>query len=274
MTGSVRRVQPSVRALLALGFAAVILVTGVGWMARSMDTALPPIDHAHTIALDDAGRLLLGHHDGILTSADGGRSWTSLLEGWDVMAAVPRSTDTILVAGHGFVGSVSRAGTLTRLDGELSDRDVHSLSLDPVTGVIWIATASGSVLRSDDGGSRWEVTSAGPIALLAASTEGLIGVDPFVGLVSSADGRSWARIGVPPTSPVTSLGRSTRSGAVVVTGANGVWVSDDAGVTWRMVSHGSATAATFREDDGGLLVLQASGAVRALSPATVGSAPS
>lgn len=269
MTGSVRRVHPSVRALLALGFAAVILVAGVAWMARSMATALPPIDHAHTIALDDAGRLLLGHHDGILTSADGGRSWTSLLAGWDVMAAVPRSTDTILVAGHGFVGSVDRIGTLTRLDGELSDRDVHSLSLDPVTGDIWIATASGTVQRSGDDGATWEITSSGPVALLAVVDDGLIGIDPFEGVTSSVDGRSWARTGVPPTSPVTSLGRSTTSGAIAITGSNGVWVSDDGRDPWRMVSHGPGVAATFRERDGALLVLEAGGAVRELPPATV-----
>jgi photosystem II stability/assembly factor-like uncharacterized protein len=274
MTGSIRRVHPAVTALLALGLAASVLVAGVGWMARSMADALPEIEHAHAIALDAAGRLLLGHHDGIVTSADGGRSWTSVIEGWDVMAVAPRSTGAILVAGHGFVGSVDATGTLTRLDGGLSDRDVHSLSIDPVTGDIWIATASGTVQRSRDDGATWEITSSGPVALLAVVDDGLIGVDPFEGLTTSIDGRSWAATGVPPTSPVASLARSSGSGAIAITGSNGVWVSDDGGATWRMASHGPAVAATFRERDGALLMLDATGAVRELSPTTVRPVPS
>lgn len=268
-TGSTRRGHPWVRALFALAAASAVMVVGVTWMARSMATAPPSIDHAHAIAVDDAGRLVLGHHGGMMMSADGGRSWTSFLEGWDVMAAVPGPTDTLLVAGHGFVGSVDPAGALVRLDRRLSDRDVHALAFDPAAGDIWIATASGAVLRSEDRGASWETMSTGPVALLAVRDGMLVGIDPFEGVVTSPDGQSWRRRGVPPTSPVTSLAGSPTSSMTAITGSNGVWVSEDLDATWRMVSHGPAVAATFRERDGALLVVEGDGAVRELPSATL-----
>lgn len=261
MSGPARADGRWIRALLALGFASAIIVAGVAWRTGSNAIASPRVDHGHTIVLDDVGRLLLGHHDGVLASADGGRNWTTLLVGWDVMAAAPGPADAILVAGHGFVGSVDRQGSLTRLDDRLTDRDVHALSIDPVTGDTWIATASGTVLRSKDEGSTWDVVFAGPIALLAASGEGLIGIDPFEGLVASPDGRSWARFGALPTSPVSSLDVAGGSGAIAVTGPAGAWVSRDGGAAWSMVSQDPAQAAVFLHADEALLVLGKDGAL-------------
>ena len=254
-----------IRAFLVLGFASATIVAVVASMASPSTIASPPMDHGHTVTVDDQGRLLVGHHDGILASTDGGRSWTPLLVGWDVMAAAPGPADTILVAGHGFVGSVDRRGSLTRLDEGLTDRDVHALSVDPVNGDVWIATASGTVLRSDDVGSTWEVVSAGPIALLATSGEGLVGIAPFEGLVASSDGRSWAPLGGLPTSPVSSLGVAGGSAAIVVTGPDGAWVSHDDGAGWLRVSQDPALAATFHEAGAALLVLGANGTLREVS---------
>ena len=80
------------------------------------------------------GRLLLGHHDGLLSSADGGRSWRQLGVSGDALALAddPAQPLVIYAAGHGvFVKSGDGGETWAPVQHDLPGTDIHALAADP-----------------------------------------------------------------------------------------------------------------------------------------------
>ena len=69
-----------------------------------------------------------------------------------------------------------------------------------------------------------------------------------------SEGRSsWAAVGKPPTSPVTSLAATPEGRSLVLGGPRGLYRSDDGGLTWRQVLTSRTVLATAISADGTVL---------------------
>ena len=221
-------------------------------------------------------RLLFGHHEGVLSSDDGGRRWTPLAFGEDAMGMAAAADGSIVVAGHlVFQASQDGGETWAPIEADLPSLDIHAFArslIDPAK--MWAYLAEGGVYESTDSGATWTKVRDGHVIHLTAIRDGdadvLLGIDPFGGLVRSADGgRTWRVAGTPPASPVASLAATPDGRVLVLGGPDGLYRSDDGGSTWRHVlrsgtvlaaavtGEGSTVAAVdedtlfYRSDDGG-----------------------
>ena len=156
--------------------------------------------------------LLIASADGVVRSADGGRTWRKTT-GWEVA-------------------------------------DVRSLAFDPAQPAqVYAATAWGP-LRSTDRGETWQLAQAGLAKLYsqtiladrAQSGRVLLGTEDGI-YVSTDAARSWTRV----PSPAATILRLAQSGAdarrlLAGTQGRGAWLSPDGGRTWAATDAGTATA--------------------------------
>ncbi|MDI1248096.1 MAG: hypothetical protein PSV13_04350 [Lacunisphaera sp.] len=155
---------------------------------------------------------LIASADGIVRTADGGRTWRKTT-GWDVA-------------------------------------DVRSIAFDPAHPARAYAVTAWGPLRSDDAGQTWSLTQHGLDRLycqaLVVDREQpdrvLIGMEQ--GLYASTDAAaSWSRLDFPAV-PVARLAQSPvlPSVLIAVTTGRGAWVSRDRGASWTAVDADTATA--------------------------------
>jgi photosystem II stability/assembly factor-like uncharacterized protein len=206
--------------------------------------------------VDGNERLLFGHHDGVLESRDGGRSWQPLSARTDAMSlAVDGSW--IVIAGH-YVLQESRDGgmTWTDIQNDLPNTDIHAFARSPVDPVrMWAYLAEGGLYESHDGGGTWQKVYDDHITQLAAVVgeggDALIGLDPSRGLARSDDGgRSWTVLSTPPLAPITSLAATSSGQVVLLGGPRGLLRSDDSGRNWRQILDVGTVLAVALTDDG------------------------
>lgn len=247
------------------GVALVVLVVLALFGALDTDTQPPLVQVAtletediHVAAVIDDGRdtLVVGHHDGVLASTDGGRTWTTDLLGVDAMALVPKADHALLVGGHGFIGERAIDGTFEVLSPDLADNDVHGLArsrLDPER--FWLVSGEGTLYRSIDGGASWAVIDEGSIVRVAAGADGaddLWAVDAFRGLVSSTDGGStWSDGAEVPGAPVNALEISPDGSAMLLATGMGAFLSEDDGASWEPILDEPVAAAAFEDNPDG-----------------------
>ncbi len=174
--------------------------------------------------------------NGILRSADGGRTWSNAtfgLESFEVntLAWGPGST---LLAGtiDGLYRSpnAGRAWRRLSIDEEAS---VEAIAFLP-DGAFLATLEAGGLLRSDAGGVHWYVdNSVGQdihaISLLVTAQQTLLMSTIEQGLLRSTDGgASWH-----PTYAHIVLSLAAEQNTLYAGSDNGVSVSDDDGLTWR-----------------------------------------
>jgi photosystem II stability/assembly factor-like uncharacterized protein len=99
---------------------------------------------------------------------------------------------------------------------------------------MWAYLAQGGVFESTDGGVDWRRVSESHIPFVTAVREGdltvLLGLDPFTGIVRSADGgATWTLVSRPPTSPVVSLSATPDGAIILVGGPDGLYPTDPHG---------------------------------------------
>ncbi|HED03326.1 MAG TPA: hypothetical protein ENI60_00955 [Candidatus Fraserbacteria bacterium] len=154
----------------------------------------------------------------ILTSEDGGRTWThhegTALDGLTVTEIVvhPLNADTAWAAtvGGGVFRTSDGGVTWEPASNGLIDKRVMNLAGDPNNpGVLYAGTAGGGVFKSENGGASWRASSVG---MAPNEPIGAIVVDPVRPNVVYAG--SWS---------------------------SGVFISDDAGATWRKLNDGLRT---------------------------------
>lgn len=218
--------------------------------------------HALRFLPGSTDRLLFGHHGGLLETADRGRSWTPGSARADAMSLSVPGGDRLVIAGH-LVFQESRDGGATWADipADLPSLDIHAFAqsaLDPDR--MWAYLAGGGVYASVDGGIQWTQVLAGHVlgltAVVVDGADGLYGIDPFAGLVRSADGgETWAPAGEPPTSPVTSLAATADGRTLVLGGPDGLYRTDDGGATWRQVLKSRTVLASAISEDGRTLAV-------------------
>ncbi|MDO8485010.1 MAG: sialidase family protein [Candidatus Limnocylindrales bacterium] len=261
----------------ALAIAAVVfvLVRPGGTSAEAWSRLGTEDVHSLAFVGEDSNHLLFGHHGGILSSTDGGRSWQPLGTRSDAMSLGPAADGSIVIAGHEvFAESRDEGRTWQDIPATLPSLDIHGFARDPGSPArMWAYLATGGLWESVDAGRAWErVQEANilfPVAAAAPSGTRLFGLTAE-GLASSDDGgRTWGNVATPELYPIVSLAATSDGSVLVAGGPDGLARSDDGGASWSKlpfegqpfaiaVSDGGRTIALvtratdfFRSDDGG-----------------------
>lgn len=234
-------------------------------------------EDVHSLAFvgDDPERLLFGHHGGISSSTDGGRTWQPLGTRSDAMSLGAALDGSIVIAGHEvFAASRDGGRTWVNIPAGLPSLDIHGFARDPIDPArMWAYLATGGLWASQDGGLTWEQVQQQnilfPVAVGTAAATRLFGVSAD-GSVSSQDGgRTWQKVASPELYPIASLAATTDGSALVAGGPGGLARSDDGGATWSKLAFDGQPAAIavtaggrsiaivtrsadyYRSDDGG-----------------------
>ena len=242
-----RQVSGRLLATAAAALAALVVVVVAGLLLRdggdeASAAGLPrtPDYHSLLVAPDDEDVLVLGTHDGLFRSTDGGRSWQPAeLRGNDAMNLARADGATLWAAGHEVLAR-STDGGVTWEDvrpAGLPGLDVHAFAVDPRDGQRLLAAAGGRGLyRWPDRRASFALVSdaVGPavyaLALLRDGT--LLAADAERGAVlSSRDGgRSWAAA---VEGRVLGLAANPARPRLVLASGPGALVSRDGGRSWR-----------------------------------------
>lgn len=219
---------------------AVVLLRGQGAPAGQTAWARLGTADVHSLSFvgDGADHLLFGHHDGVLESRDGGRSWRSLSTSFDAMAMHPADDGSIVAAGHEVLVATPDGGaTWAPIAADLPSLDIHGFTRDPADPArMWASLAIGGLWESRDFGAHWERIQEEnvlfPVAIGAAGGPRLLGLGVDGLIVSDDGGRTWTSLATPPLTPFTSLAAS-RSGALLLAGGlDGLYRSEDGGGSW------------------------------------------
>lgn len=197
----------------------------------------------HSLLWLGDGRILLGHHDGLQVSKDGGRTWQALLsrQGWDAMN-LAWDGQRLIVAGHDIYAESTDLKVFRDLKPKgLSGSDLHGYLVSPVNPALHFAhEASGGLFMSRDGGRTWSKTprSASPIMTMDHSGVFYSAV-PGLGLLQSRDNAaSFAAVPGPETTLLTLAVAS--DGGLYAAGKNGLWLRTSTG--WRQIASGTVVA--------------------------------
>ena len=199
-----------------------------------------PDYHSLLVSPTDPRQLMLGTHNGLYVSSDGGRHWqAAALPGEDAMNLARPAGETIWLAGHEVFKKSLDGGTTwndVRPSG-LPGLDIHGFTVDPRDPrTLYAAIAGQGLYRSRDGGGSFALVSrsvGGSVMALAVMPDGrILAGDMQQGLLVSRDGKRWAQtlraqllgLAVNPSNPKR----------VLATGA-GIALSTDGARSWRRV---------------------------------------
>lgn len=162
------------RLLLLVGAAGLIALAGIGvaltrgsgdGTSGATAAALPNTSDYHSllVAPNAPDQLVLGTHQGLFRSTDGGRTWAQAeLVNQDAMNLARSSGRTVWAAGHGVLARSSDGGSSWQDVEPLglpATLDVHGFAVDPDSGRLWAAVAGEGLYRSDDGGASFSLIS-------------------------------------------------------------------------------------------------------------------
>ncbi len=230
---------------IAAVVAAVVAVVATrgGGGGSTPSAGLPNTPDYHSLLVDPANarELVLGTHNGLYVSTDGGRHWRSdALSGNDAMNLARPSARTIWLAGHDVFKKSSDGGATwsdVRPAG-LPSLDIHGFAVDPrEPRTLYAAVAGQGLYRSRDGGRSFAPVSSdvgGKVMALAVLPDGrILAGDMRQGLLESSDGgASWK-----PTlrAQLMGLAVNPREPKRVLAAGAGIALSTDGGRSWRSV---------------------------------------
>ncbi len=222
---------------------AVALVASRGGGSGKASTGLPetPDYHSLLVSPTDPQSLLLGTHQGLYASSDGGRTWRfDALSGNDAMTLARPGSKTIWLAGHQAFKKSTDAGVSwqdVRPSG-LPGLDIHGFAADPSDqSTLYAAIAGQGLYRSRDGARSFAAVSkdvGGNVMALAVMRDGrVLAGDLRQGLLVSRDsGRSWSEV---LAAQVMGIAVSPGDPKRVLAAGGGIALSTDGGRTWRPV---------------------------------------
>jgi photosystem II stability/assembly factor-like uncharacterized protein len=197
-----------------------------------------PDYHSLLVAPGDPDALVLGTHNGLYRSSDGGRNWTAAsLSGQDAMNLARTGQDVVWAAGHEVLAKSEDGGETwedMRPDG-LPGLDVHGFAVDPRDArTLWAAIAGQGLYRSTDGGRSFSLVSrevgAGVMALGVTPDGRVIAGDMQQGVMVSADGgKSWKRM---HEAGLMGLAINPKDPRRILATGPGILLSRDGGKTW------------------------------------------
>jgi hypothetical protein len=199
-----------------------------------------PDYHSLLVMPADPGALVLGTHQGLHRSSDGGRSWTAAsLSGQDAMNLAAVRRNVVWAAGHEVLAKSEDGGETwedVRPDG-LPSLDVHGFAVDPRDpSTLWAAIAGQGLYRSSDGGRSFSLVSreVGPgVMALGVTPDGrILAGDMEQGVMVSADGgKKWKRVHEAGLMGLAINPKDPRR--ILATGPPGILLSRDGGKTWE-----------------------------------------
>lgn len=213
--------------------------------------------HALAFAPDDASRLFFGHHDGLLESRDGGRTWQpGALSGADAMSVRAAADGRIQIAGHEvYLESMDGGATWQSVPNDLPGLDIHAFAVDPADGEhAWAFAAGFGLFETTDAGRHWQLRQPGNWGYLAAYRQGgapaLVAVGPE-GLVRSVDGGgSWQPLAYPGAPLAGGIAAAADGTVLYAATSTGLRSSTDQGQTWQDTGFdGVALAVAVAPDD-------------------------
>ncbi len=252
-----RAVRDSIRTLprtaLALGFLLLILVIiGIIFFSRAGRGSAPRVGvletsdfHALAFSPENPNVVFFGHHNGILRSDDGGRTWVALVDrpNFDAMGiAVSRANaQQIYIAGHNvFQVSADGGASWQPVAHNLPGTDIHGFTISPDDSHHLYAFVAGQGgFQSTDSGRTWNsfsgslpqdvmglAATSGALPTLYASSMGQ-------GVLRSTDGgQSWIRLANGPSNVFTLAVDPSARQTIYAGGDSGLTKSADSGATW------------------------------------------
>lgn len=207
----------------------------------------------HALALDPTTSRVafFGHHNGVLRTDDGGRTWRPLVErsNFDAMSLVVTRANAqrLYLAGHDvFQMSLDGGVTWQPVAHDLPGTDIHGFAVSPDDPDRLYALVVGQgALRSVDGGRTWSPLGGGlpgDVTAMASSggaPEVLYASSGRAGVLRSDDGgASWARTStVPGSRGVMALAADPAAQQTVYAGTEeGLARSADGGRSWSTLS--------------------------------------
>lgn len=261
--------------MVAAAGIAVVVVAVTAWYfgTRSPESPGPPVPQVpwttlgtrdvHSLAFVDAAgsKVLFGHHGGLSSSDDGGRTWSALSVKEDAMSTSPASDGSIVIAGHEvLVASRDGGATWAPIASDLPSLDIHGFARDPADPArMWAYLATGGLWTSSDYGARWtrvrEDNVLFPLAVGGPAGTRLLGVDA-TGLVASDDGgETWTPLTSPETFPLTAL-VATPDGRTIYAGSpDGLFRSEDGGKSWSSTAYRDSAFAVATTPDGRIVAV-------------------
>jgi photosystem II stability/assembly factor-like uncharacterized protein len=244
--------------LIAVGLVGLALI---GWLLISQVPVstgeFPPISRLstadfHSLAFSAAepDTVFFGHHNGLMVSRDGGRSWQpTSLSNADAMALAASSVNPQIMyaAGHNvFFKSTNGGETWQAMNTNLPGLDIHGFAADPGNADRVYAHVVGfaSLFTSQDGGVTWTALP-GPLPAstfnltVGETAQTLYAAAGQAGLWRSLDGgQSWSQMSKVPGDGVVALAHSRAKGRLCISTLGdeaGLYTSDDGGATWTML---------------------------------------
>ena len=203
--------------------------------------------HSLLVAPDAPRELMLGTHQGLFRSTDGGRRWRQAeLVDQDAMSLARASGRTFWAAGHGVLARSSDGGSSwrdVRPRGLPESLDVHGFAVDRESGRLWAAVAGQGLYRSDDGGASFDLVSrdVGPgvmgLQVLPGGRMFAADIGGQQALLSSADdGKTWTK---PLDRPVMAIAAASHNPKLLLASTHGndagIVRSTDGGRNWTQV---------------------------------------
>lgn len=240
------------RWLVATFLAVVALAGALLYVnSRAGDGAVKPLAvldtadfHALAFSPVDPNVLFFGHHNGVMRSNDGGRTWRPLVarQNFDAMglAVSEKNPQQLYLAGHDlFQASVDGGQTWQAVRHNLPGTDIHGFAMNPDDANRLYAFVVGrGVFASSDGGRAWQPLAGrlpGDVMTLAVGNnpEVLYAASMRSGVMVSADGGQGWKPASSLSGMVTALAADARNGATAYAGTEtGLYKTTDRGATW------------------------------------------
>jgi len=244
------------RWLIVSGVIVLGLALGGGWLyarnpaqsgnAQPLSRLSTRDFHSLAFSPTEPDTVFFGHHDGLLVSRDGGRTWRSTaLQNADAMAlAAPAANPQVMyAAGHDvFLKSTDAGQTWQPVSTNLPGTDMHGFAVDPQDAShVYTHVVGSGIFSSQDGGTTWTLLSStvpdttfnlavGETAQTLYAAAGQAG-----SLHSSDGGQNWSTLSSVPGGGAVALAYSPANKRLYVTtlgNAAGVYASDDGGTHW------------------------------------------
>ena len=219
-----------------------------------------------------------GSRGGVAQSSDGGRTFVMLpgIEGQSVRGlAIAPSNPNIVVAGTlaGVFRSLDRGRTWHRLtpEGHPDLRNVGSVAIDPVDPMVIYAGTWHLPWKTMDGGRTWFPIHTGMIddsdvmtlTIDRSNTQNVFAT-ACSGIYRSQDAAAkWVKArGIPSSSRRTrAFAQSPDDHNLLFAGTvEGLWMSEDAGLTWRLATQKELVVNSIAALPGGTVLLGTDGA--------------